>query len=406
MKKAIVIGGSVGGLLVGNMLLRQGWSVDIYERTTKGLEARGAGIAPQRALLEALEKAGVTVDPRIGIKVTGRTAYDRAGKPTFSHSYEQYTTSWSLIYNKLLEAFPSSQYHLGSPLVGFSQTADHVMAYFEHGSESCDLLVGADGMRSTVRGVLFPDVEPRYTGYIAWRGMINESELDQDFVQRYFSGFSFAFPSGEELICYPVAGVDGSIDVGSRRFNIMWYRAVAPGAALDRFFTGRDGRLHAAGIPPDQIREDLVRSMKDDAIRLLPSDFAEMIQKMEGMFFQAIYDLESYRLAKGRVALIGDAAFVARPHCGAGVSKAAADSASLVSALLGSCDVANALQRYSAERSMAGKAAVLWAAHLGAYFQMGSDGHRRRDYDPDHPPVDPQFVVENTGIELSEAFAK
>jgi hypothetical protein len=55
---------------------------------------------------------------------------------------------------------------------------------------------------------------------------------------------------------------------------------------------------------------------------------------------------------------------------------------------------------------MAGKAAVLWAAHLGAYFQMGSDGHRRRDYDPDHPPVDPQFVVENTGIELSEAFAK
>lgn len=66
----------------------------------------------------------------------------------------------------------------------------------------------------------------------------------------------------------------------------------------------------------------------------------------------------------------------------------------------------NALQRYSAERSMAGKAAVLWAAHLGAYFQMGSDGHRRRDYDPDHPPVDPQFVVENTGIELSEAFAK
>ena len=54
MKKAIIVGGSMGGMLAGNILIRQGWAVEILERTREGLEARGAGIVPQRSLLAAL----------------------------------------------------------------------------------------------------------------------------------------------------------------------------------------------------------------------------------------------------------------------------------------------------------------------------------------------------------------
>ena len=85
MSKAIIVGGSMAGMLAGNMLIRQGWDVEILERTKEGLEARGAGIVPQRSLLVALGRAGVTVDPNIGIRVIKRAAYDRTGS-RFCHA--------------------------------------------------------------------------------------------------------------------------------------------------------------------------------------------------------------------------------------------------------------------------------------------------------------------------------
>ena len=79
MKKAIIVGGSMAGMLAGNMLFRQGWEVEILERAKEGLEGRGAGIVPQRSLLAALGRAGVAVNPNIGIRVTKRVAYDLEG---------------------------------------------------------------------------------------------------------------------------------------------------------------------------------------------------------------------------------------------------------------------------------------------------------------------------------------
>ena len=113
MKKAIIVGGSMAGLLAGNMLIRQGWTVEILERTREGLEARGAGIVPQRSLLAALKRAGVTVRADIGIRITKRVAYDRAGNAFATHHYDQYSTSWSLLYNLLRDAFPAEHFHAG-----------------------------------------------------------------------------------------------------------------------------------------------------------------------------------------------------------------------------------------------------------------------------------------------------
>ena len=113
MKKAIIVGGSMAGMLAGNMLIRQGWAVEILERTKEGLEARGAGIVPQRSLLAALGHAGVTVRPDIGIRLIKRVAYDRAGVAFATHPYDQYSTSWSLLYNLLRDAFPAQHFHAG-----------------------------------------------------------------------------------------------------------------------------------------------------------------------------------------------------------------------------------------------------------------------------------------------------
>jgi 2-polyprenyl-6-methoxyphenol hydroxylase-like FAD-dependent oxidoreductase len=403
MRKAIVVGGSMAGVLAGNMLVREGWAVEILERTREGLEARGAGIVPQRSLLAALARAGVTVRPDIGIRIVKRVAYDRGGAAFATHHYDQYATSWSLLYNLLRDAFPAQHLHAGRNVVSIRQSPAGAAAILDDGTRfEGDLLIGADGMRSVVRGALFPMVEPRYVGYLAWRGMLEEREASPQFVDECFSALNFSFPNGEELIGYPVAGPNGAVEMGKRRFNIMWYRPVAPGAELRDMFTGTDGVHHATGIPPKLVRPELIAAMKDQAGRVFPPMLADVIVRMEGMFVQAIYDLESDLMGQGRVALIGDAAFVARPHCGAGVSKAADDAASLATALGANERIEDAIAAFSAERSKAGQAAVAWAAHLGSYFQMDKAGRRRPDFSPERPPISPEYIIQHTGIELSE----
>jgi 2-polyprenyl-6-methoxyphenol hydroxylase-like FAD-dependent oxidoreductase len=177
---------------------------------------------------------------------------------------------------------------------------------------------------------------------------------------------------------------------------------VSPGAELRDMFTGTDGVHYENGIPPSLVRPELVRAMKDQARKVFSPVFAELIERMPGMFVQAIYDLESEQMGTGRVAVIGDAGFVARPHCGAGVSKAADDAASLANALAANSEIETAVAAFSAERTKAGRAAVEWAAKLGSYFQMDASGYRRADYAPERPPVSPDFIVKHTGIELSE----
>ncbi len=402
MNTVIVVGGSMAGVLAGNMLVRQGWKVHILERTREGLEGRGAGIVPQRSLLAALKRAGVTIPTDIGIRISKRVAYDRTGAPFATHVYDQYATSWSLLYNLLRDAFPG-EFHADCNVAEIVQAADGAVAIADDGRRfKGDLLIGADGMRSAVRRALFPDIQPRYAGYLAWRGMLEERYASPDFVENCFSALNFSFPRGEELIGYPVAGPNGNVDIGRRRFNIMWYRPVSPGAELRAMFTGTDGIYYENGIPPHLVRPELVKAMKAEAHSLLPPLFADIIERMEGMYVQAIYDLESVRMGEGRVAVIGDAAFVARPHCGAGVSKAADDAANLTESLAANTSVEDAIRAFSGTRTKAGHAAVAWAAKLGSYFQMDANGHRRADYAPEHPPITPDFIVQYTGVELSE----
>ena len=109
--------------------------------------------------------------------------------------------------------------------------------------------------------------------------------------------------------------------------------------------TDVDGRTHDGGIPPQRIRADVARAMRRAAEQVLAPQFAEVIRCTTQPFFQPIYDLCSPRLAFGHVALLGDAAFVARPHCGMGVTKAAGDALALVQALDAEPDVAQALRR-------------------------------------------------------------
>ena len=92
-------------------------------------------------------------------------------------------------------------------LRGVEQDADGVTAVFADGARvRGDLLVGADGVRSTVREQFLPDMEPQYAGYVAWRAMLDESDVPPDIRAEIFERYTFCLPEGELFLAYPVPG--------------------------------------------------------------------------------------------------------------------------------------------------------------------------------------------------------
>jgi 2-polyprenyl-6-methoxyphenol hydroxylase-like FAD-dependent oxidoreductase len=370
MRKATIIGGSLGGLLAGNLLLKAGWDVHIFERSAEELAGRGAGLATHPELMDILAEAGVAAGPEIGVPLTERITLSREGAVVGRRTEPQVMTAWSRLFHDLRDVFPRERYHNGRVLTGVSETADGVTARFADGSEVVsDLLVAADGIRSTVRALLLPEARPVYAGYVAWRGMVDESDLSPRAQAEVLPYFAFGLPPTEQFLTYPVAGRSNSTAPGQRRMNFVWYRPADETGALRDMLTDANGKCWPEGIPPPLIRPQVLESARAAARAILAPQFAEIVDKAAQLFFQPIFDLESPRLAFGRVALLGDAAFVARPHCGMGVTKAGADARVLVQALATHPDVCAAVEAYGRQRVDFGRFIVGHARALGAYMQ-------------------------------------
>lgn len=371
-RRAVVIGGSIGGLFAGLFLRKIGWQVSIHERAGEQLGSRGAGIATHDELHDTLKLATGSADG-IGVSVSGRVVLAQNGDVLCEMVRPQVLASWDRIWQRL-HTCGHEVYRHGSTLISVEHGDRHVIASFDDGSEiAADLLVAADGIQSTVRRQLFPDVEPRYVGYVAWRGLIDAAELSPQTRNRLLDKFSFCLPDREQALGYPV---DGGSD--GRRYNCVWYRPADPARDLPLLLTGSDGRQYTGAIPPDRLQADVVAGMRADAMRLLAPAFAEAMTKARQPLLQPIVDLETPAMVAGRVALLGDAAFVARPHVGMGTTKAAGDAKALADHLDSCDDIDVALAAYGAERLAYGQRIVRRARHLGAYMQaqLSSDEER------------------------------
>ncbi|MCQ1856075.1 FAD binding domain-containing protein [Neorhizobium galegae] len=165
--------------------------------------------------------------------------------------------------------------------------------------------------------------------------------------------------------------------------------------------TDVDGVTHALSIPPNRIRPAVIDDMRSAAQDLLSPQFAEVVAKTAQPFIQAIQDLETPRMSiGGRIALLGDAAFVARPHVGMGVTKAAADAFALAEAVEAQPDVASALGEFERQRLAYGQAVIRRARHLGAYMQAQilTDEERAMAERHRHPDAIMSETAVSTGI--------
>lgn len=398
--RIVVAGGSLGGLLAANVLLRAGHDVTVLEKAAGSLEGRGAGIVTHRSLVTALQAAGVTVDDSLGVAVASRVALDASGATVATARYAQVLTSWSRLYSLLLAALPEGRYRSGCTVERVEQDAATVSVHCQDGERfDAELLIASDGIRSAVRGQFAPPVQPEYAGYVAWRGVCDESRLSARTLATLFDHFGFGLPRGEQMIGYPVAGDGNATTRGQRRYNFVWYRPADEAVELKRLLTDADGAHHAGGIPPHKVAAAEVARMREAARSLLAPQWAEVLEQTAQPFLQPIYDLMSDRLAYGRVALMGDAACVARPHVGMGVSKAGEDALALAAAIAERGATPAALQAYEAERQPAGRAVVERARRLGAYMQaQGGSAAQRGAAESER---DALTVLSETAIDLA-----
>jgi len=366
-RRAIIIGGSMSGLFSAAFLRRIGWDVEVYERSSVELVGRGAGITSHPELLEALEASGAGTKD-LGVEVPKRIVIDRDGRITDERPLRQILTSWDRLQRLLRATIDEAHYHLGHNFERVDQDERGVRVQFADGRvEHADILVGGDGIRSSVRAQMAPNVQPIYAGYYIWRGAPHEADLAPETLRTIYPLFTFYLPKRQQVIGYPIAGFNDDLTPGKRRYNLIWYR-VADAAQLREMCVDEDGVQHEYSVPPPLVRKDLIAQMHTDAREILPEALLDCALKIKQPFFTPIYDFTASQIVFGRAAMVGDAAANARPHMGFGMAKAGGDAMALAKHLRDHDDIDAALKAYNAERQPIGNHIVMHGRKLGTHL--------------------------------------
>jgi 2,6-dihydroxypyridine 3-monooxygenase len=241
-------------------------------------------------------------------------------------------TSWNTVYRELLACFDRSAYRLAHELVRIE--LDPLTLAFSNGEVARpDVAVFADGVGSTARAALLPDAHPQYSGYVAWRGVVPETDLSDATRSAIDDAITYYVYANSHILVYPIPGRDGSVRPGERLINIVWYRNYLAGDDLHDLLLDVNGVTREVSVPPGALRAEHIAEAQAVALARLPRPIAEVVLAVEGLFVQVVLDLDVPRMVFGRSCLLGDAAFVVRPHAAAGTAKAADDAWTLREAL-------------------------------------------------------------------------
>ena len=320
-----VMGGSLGGLTAGVLLRRAGFEVD-------GLRA----LPPSARGPRRRHRPPPGDDPRDLRRHRPPSAPARCGCATSTPTGGSPTTIPAATASpptppstrrcSATSTRPATTSARRSP--GSSRTARRCGSSVADGAASdFDLLIAADGIGSTARAALAPEVRPEYAGYVGWRGTVVEGELSPETYAIVADAISYCILPNSHILIYPIPGAGGSTEPGERLINWVWYRNCPAGPGARRAPHRPPGRTPAGrgrgglgrragdrGAPRrGRRRPPRRRSPRWSPAARSPSS-------------RSCSTWQSTAMAYGRVALIGDAAFALRPHVAAGTAKAAEDA--------------------------------------------------------------------------------
>ena len=349
-KTAIIIGGGIGGLTTAIALRRKGLEAAVYERAPDIREV-GAGLTLWANAVKALGKLGLADAVKAagapGMGGSIRTSKGDVLSSLTSEELERRYGAANLGIHRadlqriLLDRLGEDVVHLGATCSGFSQDEDGVTVRFEDGRAARgDVLIGADGIHSTVREGLFGKEKPRYSGYTAWRGVVNVPDASQ----RANAAFE-TWGCGQRF---------GHVTIGQGR--VYW-------------FAVRNTRPGETDAP--QGRQAEVRRLFADWHAPIPA----LIEATDeaAILRNDIYDREPLkRWTEGRVTLLGDAAHAMTPNLGQGACQAIEDAVVLANRLAERDGAAQALLAYEMARIQRANLIVTQSWRIGRVAQWGN----------------------------------
>ncbi|KAL2141945.1 hypothetical protein VTI28DRAFT_1780 [Corynascus sepedonium] len=416
-KTVVIVGGSLAGLLHGLYLKRHGSHVIVLEQDPGAVRSsHQAGIAFGPAVEELLRKYDATGIQSCSPSVSTRIAFRK--RQNFKElSVVRNLTSWGLLYRILRanfdglasEAVPDppppregdgrAEYRPGQRVttIEYDKGTAAVVVRFvgqdgTEGSLTADLVIGADGLHSTVRSLVgVPEVK-EYSGYVAWRGTVAEKDLAPDVAEYFSSRTCVNVLRNFYIVCYAVPPESGSFTPGSREINWVWYYNLPEGGpALTDVLTDVAGRTHTNTVPAGRVRPDVWRTHLAAALPAMAAPFAALLSATQvadkatgdgstgdstngaGPFVTKVNDAlsETAVFCDGRVILVGDALAAFRPHLAVATEQAARHCLGLAKVWESGSEeeVAAALQRWATETVAHGKRTWLASRLLGAFGQ-------------------------------------
>ena len=171
----------------------------------------------------------------------------------------------------------------------------------------------------------------------SWRGVVEEGDVPASLHDLIFHHMAFCFPEGELAFSVPMPAPDDDTRRRGRRCQFGWFRPVDYETTLPQMCTDASGRCHGISIPPPLIRPELIDDLKAEREALLAPQIAALVAQARSNPFFSRFSIWNRRASRSAESvLLGDAAFVARPHVGTGVTKAALDAQGLTDALAAS----------------------------------------------------------------------
>ncbi|WP_030437262.1 FAD-dependent monooxygenase [Actinoplanes subtropicus] len=324
-----VVGAGIGGLSAALSLLAAGFDVQVYEQA-RALGEVGAGVQVSPNASRVLCRLGLAGElARTAVRPLAlhqrrwddgrtllRTPLGEAIEERFG--FPHYQMHRADLLAALAAAIPAERIHLGRRLVAMEDNGDGVRPGFAGGAEpELDVLIGADGIHSTVRGLLSGPERPRFTGCVAYRGLIpaeRVSDLSIEVTAQVWMG-----PGGHFVHYYVSEG---------RLLNFV--------AVVERDAWGRESWTDRGDV--EQARA---------AYEGWHPQVRGILAAVDETFVWALLDRPPLeRWSCGRVTLLGDACHPMLPFLAQGSAQAIEDGATLAACLAEGDDPAAALRRY------------------------------------------------------------
>jgi 5-methylphenazine-1-carboxylate 1-monooxygenase len=347
--KVVIAGAGIGGLVAAMWLKRAGFDVEVFEAVSE-LRPLGVGINIQAGAVRILSDLGL--EPALaatGIETRELRYANRHGQtiwadPRGRHAglpWPQFSIHRGelqmILFNAAQRMLGRDKIHFGHRLAGFEQKGSKVTARFgERGgtivaTSEADILVGADGIHSTVRGHFYPDEgPPKWQGILMWRGVT---------IGQPFLGGATMVQAGhhtQKFVCYPISRAHG--ERGEALINWICDLYQGEHATPPREDWNRPGKL-----------EDFLPRYADWNFGWL--NVPEVIRNAHTILEFPMVDRDPLpRWSHGRITLLGDAAHPMYPIGSNGASQAIIDGEALMQELSAGNDPEAGLQRYEQRR--------------------------------------------------------